>query len=117
MSIHADTRRQLANLARSAKARKTDFSPEAPIDWRPSEVRTPEGEFWPYFTNAAAWEFIADKLDEGHEVEVVPLRKPKGATGYVMKIALDSDARPLYVKLQLRSREVIGRSFHYSKRS
>lgn len=68
-----------------------------------------------YFTEAAAWELIAAKLDEGHPVEVVSLRKPAGRRGYVMKISLSGDDRPVYVKLQLQSGKVIGRSFHYSE--
>ena len=71
----------------------------------------------PYFTRAAAWELVAEKLDAGHEVEVVELRKPPGAKGYVMKIDLGPDVPTLYVKLQLRGKHVVGRSFHYSERS
>ena len=58
-----------------------------------------------------------EKLEEGHGVEVVELRKPAGAKGYVMKIELGPDVPMLYVKLQLRSGQVVGRSFHYSNRS
>ena len=115
--INAETRRQLAQFARSARTRTTDFSPNEPTDWRPTQVRRPEGGFSPYFTDAAAWELIADKLDAGHDVDVVELRKPPGAKGYVMKIDLGRDVPPLYVKLQLRRRQVVGRSFHYSERS
>lgn len=56
-------------------------------------------------------------MDAGHDVDVVELRKPPGAKGYVMKIDLGRDVPPLYVKLQLRRRQVVGRSFHYSERS
>ena len=121
--INPETRRQLALLARRRRARTSAFDPSAPTDWRPTEVRDPEvrdpdGGFSPYFTDAAAWELIADKLEEGHEVEVVKLRKPRGARGYVMKIDLGQDVPTLYVKLQLlRGRQVVGRSFHYSERS
>lgn len=116
-SISVETRRQLALLARRSHARKTAFSPQQPTEWRPFEVRRPEGGFSPYFTDGAAWELIADKLEEGHEVEVVELRKPPGATGYVMKIQLEPNASLLYVKLQLRGGQIVGRSFHYSNRS
>ena len=45
------------------------------------------------------------------------LQKPKGATGYVMQIRLDSSPSPLlYVKLELHRGWIIGRSFHYSDR-
>ena len=68
-----------------------------------------------WFTDAAAWELIAAKLEEGHPVKVVSLRKPPGRKGYVMNISLSSDDPPVYVKLQLGSGKVIGRSFHYSE--
>ena len=115
--INAETRRQLAQLARSERTRTIAFSPDQPTDWRPTEVRRPEGGYLPYFTHAAAWELVAERLDEGHEVEVVKLRKPPGAKGYVMKIDLGPDMPTLYVKLQLRRGQVVGRSFHYSERS
>ena len=115
--INAETRRQLALLARSDRTRTTTFRSGEPTDWRPIEVRRPGGGFDHQFTPAAAWELIADKLEEGHEVEVVELRNPPGAKGYVMKIDLGPDVPVLYVKLQLRGRQVVGRSFHYSERS
>ena len=115
--INAETRRQLARLARSARTRTSAFSRHEPTDWRPEQVERPEGGVWPHFTDAGAWELIADKLDEGHEVEVVELHKPRGAKGYVMKIDLAPEVPTLYVKLRLRGGLVIGRSFHYSERS
>ena len=39
------------------------------------------------------------------------------ATGYVMKIDIEPGRPQLYVKLQLGSGQIIGRSFHYSDRS
>ncbi len=107
----------MALLARRPRARTTSFNPRTLTDWRPFQIRRPEGGFSPYFTDASAWELIADKLDEGHEVEVVELRRPAGAKGYVMKIDLGQDEPMLYVKLQLRPGQVVGRSFHYSERS
>ena len=74
MSIGAETRRQLALLARRSRSRKTEFSPQLPTEWQPQQVRDPEGSFSSYFTDGAAWELIADKLDAGHDVEVVELR-------------------------------------------
>ena len=117
MSINAETRRQLAQFARSSRTRTTAFSPQQPIDWRPHEVRNPAGGLSPTYTDGAAWELIATRLDEGHEAEVVDLRKPPGAKGYVMKISLGHDEPDVYVKLQLRGRQIVGRSFHYSTRS
>lgn len=97
--------------------RTSEFSRNSPTDWRPNHVRNPDGGMLDtHFSNAAAWELIATKLEAGHPVEVVSLRHPPGKTGYVMKIDLGSDQRLLYVKLQMGSGKVIGRSFHYSER-
>ena len=115
MSIDDSIRHQLIILARRSNARTPDFRRDRPTDWRPGEVHDPAGALWPYFTHASAWELIADKLEDGHDVEIVELRKPPGAKGYVMKIDLEPNKRPLYVKLQLGSGKIIGRSFHYSE--
>lgn len=115
MSISAGIRRDLALRARRPRFRDSAFSPGVPTKWQPNRVRNPAGSsLWPHFSDGAAWELIADKLEAGHDVEVVPLRKPAGATGYVMKIWLGPDEPLLYVKLQLGRSKVIGRSFHYS---
>lgn len=92
----------------------TEFSADQPTDWRPGQVRNPKGILDSHFTDPAAWEFIASKLENGHPVEIVELRKPLGAKGYVMKIDIEPDQPHLYVKLQLGSGKIIGRSFHYS---
>ena len=115
MSIDDSIRHQLAILARRSNARVTEFSPSRPTEWRPGEVRNPDGMLDTHFSDAAAWELIASKLEDGHDVETVELQKPPGATGYVMKIDLEPDAPTLYVKLQFGSGQIIGRSFHYSK--
>ena len=109
------TRRQLAILARRSHARVTAFSRDRPADWRPGQVRNPDGVLDSHFTDAAAWELIATRLDDGHPVEVVKLNKPSGATGYVMTVDLEPDQPRLYIKLQFGSGKVIGRSFHYSE--
>ena len=115
MSVGDAIRKELALLARRSSARFTRFSTSMPTDWRPQQVRNPWGVLDEYFTDAAAWELIAARLEEGHPVDVVSLRKPPGRKGYVMKIPLGDDVPPVYVKLQLGSGTVIGRSFHYSE--
>ena len=116
MQVDEPTRHQLVVLARRKDARITDFSQDRPTDWRPGQVRNPAGLLDTHFTDAAAWELIASRIEDGHALEIVPLDKPRGATGYVMKIALEPEQPELYVKLQLASGKIIGRSFHYSKR-
>ena len=116
MALSAETRHQLVVLARRKQARVTEFSSDRPTDWRPGQVRNPAGLLDTHFTDAAAWELIASRLEDGHPVETVELRQPAGATGYVMKIDIEPGYLKLYVKLQLGSGKIIGRSFHYSER-
>ena len=109
-------RRELVLLARRRHARVTEFRPDRPTDWRPQQVRNPSGVLDTHFSNAAAWELIASKLEEGHPVETIELHRPPGRTGYVMKVDIEPGQPQLYVKLQLGSGKIIGRSFHYSDR-
>lgn len=115
MSIDRSTRDQLVSLVRRG-ARTSEFTRERPTDWRPGEVPNPEGLVLPYFDEKSAWELIASKLESGHEVETVTLNQPPGKTGYVMQVNLNPGRPSLYVKLQLGSGVVIGRSFHESER-
>jgi hypothetical protein len=66
------------------------------------------------FTEDAAWAYIERALKDGAELEEVILRKPPGKTGFVLH--LPGVQSRIYVKLQLASREVIGRSFHVCDR-
>ena len=115
MSISKSIRHQLITLARRKSARVVDWSPERPTDWRPQSVRNPGGILETQLSDAAAWELIASQLEAGCEVETIILEKPPGATGYVMLIELEP-GRPIYIKLQLGSGKIIGRSFHYSEK-
>lgn len=114
MTLNQSIRNQLVTLARRSRARVTQFSPEKPIDWRPGQVRNPHGLLDDCFTDGSAWEYIATMLENGHPVEIVQLHKPAGAEGYVMKIDIEPGKPLLYIKLQLGSGKIIGRSFHYS---
>ena len=109
------TRNQLVRRARSSRTRTAAFTIQRPTEWRPAEVRNPKGLLDTHFTDTTAWEFIASKLEAGEELETIRLRKPRGAKGYVMKIDLGPGLPELYVKLQMGSTKVIGRSFHYSE--
>ncbi len=113
--IDPETRHQLVVLARRPRARSSAPTRSRPTDWRPTTVRNPDGLVDAHFTASTAWELIAERLEAGHEVEVITLRLPPGAKGYVMKIDLGADVPTLYVKLQLGAGRIIGRSFHYSE--
>ena len=114
--LDATTRRDLARLASSRHTRTSVFSSARPTDWRPTQVRNPNGLLDDHFTDSTAWELIASKLEDGHPVEILELQKPPGARGFVMLIDIEPGEPQLYVKLQLGSGRVVGRSFHYSER-
>ncbi|MXW06584.1 MAG: hypothetical protein F4X56_00185 [Gammaproteobacteria bacterium] len=115
MSIDDSIRQQLIILARKPKAQVVSFTLSSPTDWRPESVRRPDGEFNTHFNSSSAWEFIATQLESGCEVEIVNLQKPPGKKAYVMTLDLGNSERELYVKVQLGSGKIIGRSFHYSE--
>jgi hypothetical protein len=108
--MNDDTLRQLINNCRNKKERILGF----PRDWVPHKIRNPEA-CGDYFTDAGAWEFIADKLEAKHPYEKISLNSPPGALAIVMKIQLTTVDPLLYVKIQVGMRnKPIGRSFHYS---
>ena len=113
MAIDDAIRRELAVLARRSKARVVEFSSNRPSDWRPHSVRNPRSRLDNTFTDVSAWEFIADHLEAGHEIEEVRLEHPPGKVGYVMKIQVDIDLPRVYIKLELGSGAIFGRSFHF----
>lgn len=117
MGIDIAIRKELIALARRADARKVDWSPTSPTVWQPSTVRNPNGILDQYFTTSSAWEFIAEQLEAGCEVTTVELRKPLGKKAYVLKIKVDANTPMIYVKVQLGSGTILGRSFHYSNRN
>jgi hypothetical protein len=108
-----DARHQLLSLLEKGKY-KLPYFKDMPTDWRPTQVENPDGDGLP-FTPKTVWHFIYDKLAEGHPIERVELDNPAGKIGYVMKIASGNDKPQIYVKLQLGSGCVLGRSFHYSE--
>lgn len=108
--MNSDTLRQLIASCRRKDMRSLGF----PRDWAPSRIKNPNMDGY-FFTEAGAWELIAEKLETGHVFEEIPLDNPKGASAIVMKIQLATSAPLLYVKIQVGVRNMaIGRSFHYS---
>ena len=107
----AENRAQLARLARQKKRRRVPH--DLPCDWQPATVVNPEDN--QPFTDAGAWEFIGQLLEdnEGQEVEVVSLDRPADKVAYVMKRVLPGGK--LYIKVHFgHGPSILGRSFHYS---
>jgi hypothetical protein len=110
--IHESVRRQLIVLARRPN-RIVPRTIEMPCRWRPGQVNNPECGL--PFTESGAWHFIADLLERGHHVETLPMERPPDTIGYVLKVKIETERPPLYIKIQLAATRVIGRSFHYSE--
>lgn len=107
-----EVRKLLIRYANFSRTRIVPYSSEMPCDWRPQQTVDPRsGEV---FTDAGAWEFIVECMANGHDIKTIELRKPPGKRGYVMKIPGEGGRPAIYVKLQLGSNRVFGRSFHYS---
>jgi hypothetical protein len=105
-------RRQLAQLCQHKRTRRSGGAGTGlPCHWAPWDVRDPRtGE---YFTEASAWEFVAETINSGHPIDPITLRIPRGRTGYVLLIGPPPPDK-IYIKLQLGAGVVLGRSFHES---
>jgi hypothetical protein len=66
------------------------------------------------FTEDGAWEYTAEMIRSGVEIEIIELQFPPGKKAYVMRVPSHDSNIPIYIKLQLVAESVIGRSFHYS---
>ena len=88
-------RAELVRLAKTERLRHTGRSPTRPSRWQPERVQNPDDNDNRGFTDAGAWQLVASKLERGHRVEIVPLRRPHSAKGYVMKLRLDSSNGPV----------------------
>lgn len=112
MTASIEIRRELARLAASKRTRRTVFTESAPCDWRPQQVRDPRSGL--YFTEIGAWEFTVELITNGHTIKIVILDHPPGKKGYVLIVPGCDDLPDIYIKLQLGSGFVYGRSFHPS---
>lgn len=112
MAVSNDIRRQLARLAESRKTRTSVFSATRPTHWEPTNVPHPQTGV--AFTPDGAWEFVRQLIVGGAEIETIDLDNPPGRTGYVIKTAGWGNEK-IYIKLELGSGKVLGRSFHPSK--
>jgi len=106
--LDGEVRNQLVTLCQRSRACVLGW----PRDWGPQRVKHPaSGEF---FTERGAWHFIAEVLAAGHPAETVTLNDPAGKTAYVLHVPGGPGAPNIYIKVQVGSGQVIGRSFHYS---
>jgi hypothetical protein len=106
-------RHQLLALAGRKEARVTEFTRERPTEWQPGQVTNPRTGFC--FTPREAWHVICDALRSNCSLEEVQLRHPPGRRAYAFTIEFGPRGPRVYVKLELGSGKIIGRSFHPNK--
>lgn len=107
--VPENIRQELLRLCKDSRSRTSVFSRKAPTHWVPWQLYDPEtGEA---FTADGAWLFIAGELANGCQLRTIELDRPAGKTGYWFH-GKDARETRIYVKLQLGSGHVIGRSFH-----
>jgi hypothetical protein len=109
VSIPDNIRQELVRLSSREATRRSEFSSKAPTKWHPEEAYDPKSG-QPY-TRFAAWERIHAELVGGCEITQIELDKPPGKAGYTFHFVDGRDKR-IYVKLQIISGHVMGRSFH-----
>lgn len=109
MNIPAKILQELIRLSSREATRRSEFSSRAPTKWHPEEAQDPKSG-QPY-TRFSAWERINAELVAGCDLTQITLDKPPGKTGYTLHF-VDGSGKRIYVKLQIMSGFVMGRSFH-----
>jgi hypothetical protein len=105
-----ETKRQVIANCRRAAGRVV----AKPHKWTPHQVELPYLAGF-YFSEASAWDLIADRLEANESFELIELDKPPGALALTMCFEIDPKRAHLYIKIQIgAANRVIGRSFHYS---
>lgn len=109
VNVSDNIRQELLRLCKESRSRTSVFSRKAPTHWVPWELYDPQtGEA---FTADGAWVFIERALADGCLLQSIELDRPKGKTGYWFH-GEDARGTRIYIKLQLGSGMIIGRSFH-----
>ncbi|MCJ8322773.1 MAG: hypothetical protein HRU29_01700 [Rhizobiales bacterium] len=86
-----------------------------PTNWVPQTVKRSDG-FEDYHTHYSARQLLEDELSKGVEVFEMSLDHPPNGTGYYFEIPIKDSVEKLYVKFEIVSGCVIGRSFHISEK-
>jgi hypothetical protein len=107
-------RRRLAELASSKSHRLVGWDSRwnLPSDWSPQTITSPENGM--PFTQAGAWELIAELAQGGHPMREICLDRPPGDIAYEFLVDLAAATTTLYIKVQIKGGCIIGRSFHAS---
>lgn len=93
-------------MARS-RDRVVGRPPALPSRWQPYTVLSASASL--PLSDAEAFELIAEQIECGCPISEIPLKKPAGDKGFVMKFAVGTQV--IYAKFQVK-RVFIARSFH-----
>lgn len=104
-------RNQAIKLAGRKSARNSVWTNERPTKWQPNYVIDPR--IGQPFTSVGAWEFLVDCLVDGDELHEVTLEHPPGKIAYCL--IRPTPHGDIYIKFELGSGTILGRSFHYSR--
>jgi hypothetical protein len=110
MAIDIAVRNELIRRSRDKRFRQSVSKSTEPCRWYPHRVLHPVLGI--PFTEAGAWNFVAELLSCNHDVTTIAMEKPSGQIGYVLKTAGYKGCPEIYIKLTLSTQFVNGRSFH-----
>ena len=102
----------LVLLCRNPDMRITGRALDTANRWKPYSVRHPQTDM--VFTDAGAWEYIADMIQEGSRLTCLPPTVQMPDHAYYL-IEGRAEGRRIYMKVAIRPplRKIIGLSFHY----
>ena len=109
MPVAKNIRDELIRLCSDSRTRTAVFTNKMPTKWHPEQAINPE-DGQP-FTRDGAWTRVVAELSSGCHLNPKVLDIPAGKTGYEFHFA-DGRGVRIYVKLQITSGRVVGRSFH-----
>ena len=108
-------RQHLARLCEDRNRRINGRNLNVPNRWWPERVTHPDLRM--KFSDAGAWDFIADCLRDmdGVQVKTIDQLERPPIPGHYMLVTVGSGSRRIYIKIAYfdRSDTVLGVSFHY----
>lgn len=111
MAVPDEIRREIIARARDKKRRFYAYTDLRPCVFNPEQVENESGFA---FSPEGAWQFIANKIEDGEPLEEKRLDIPPGEIAYVMQVDLKNGNARIYIKVQLLGNGILCRSFHYS---
>lgn len=113
-TLPSGLRLDLIRFARDKRRRLVKHNDKYPSPWHPTGLTNPTTR--EVFTDAGAWEWVADQLEAGVEVWSAELDHPPGKIGWYFTVPSAYPPDEIYVKVQACGDHVRGRSFHPSEK-